>query len=66
VNLTVDPGDYFLRVSTATTDIDAEANIGDGYWLVTSLDRLAVAVPEPNSGLLAMVAATGMLVRRKR
>ena len=39
VNFTVDPGDYFLRVSTATTDIDATASVGEEYWLVTSLDR---------------------------
>lgn len=45
VNFTVDPGDYYLRVSTATTDIDAAANVGDPYWLVTSLDR--ELAPEP-------------------
>ncbi|QDS97571.1 zinc metalloprotease [Adhaeretor mobilis] len=39
VNLTVDPGSYYLRVSTATTDIDAAASVGDEYWLITSLDR---------------------------
>jgi hypothetical protein len=66
VNLAIDPGNYYLRVSTATDDIDAAANVGDGYWLVTSLDRIAVAVPEPNSALLIAMAATGMLARRRR
>jgi len=67
VNLTVGPGDYYLRVSTATTDIDAAANVGDGYWLVTALDREIAAVPEPiSTTLLVMLAATGMVVRRRR
>ncbi len=66
VNLTVDPGDYFLRVSTATTDIDAAANVGDSYWLVTSLVREAAAVPEPSSILLLTVAAMGTPLLRRR
>ncbi len=66
VNLSVGPGDYFLRVSTATTDIDAAANVGDGYWLVTSLDRAPAAVPEPGATVIVTLAAMGMLVRRRR
>jgi len=68
VNLTVGPGEYYLRVSTATTDSDADVNVGDEYWLVTSLDRAAVAVnvPEPSSALLATLTALGILVRRRR
>lgn len=66
VNLTVGPGDYYLRISTATTDIDAEANVGDGYWLITSLDRETVAIPEPSTALLAVLSAVGMMVMRRR
>ena len=40
MNVTVDPGEYFLRVSIATEDFVSFPNVGDGYWLVTSLDRV--------------------------
>ena len=40
VNVTVDPGEYFLRVSIATEDFVSFPDVGDGYWLVTSLDRV--------------------------
>lgn len=43
VNVTVAPGDYYLRVSPATSDIDAAAGIDDPYWLVAALDRDLVA-----------------------
>ena len=37
LNIPLDPGEYFLRVSPATTDVSDSPNPGDVYWLVTAL-----------------------------
>lgn len=50
VNIPLNAGDYFLRVSSATTDVSDPPVPGDRYWLVTSLDLVGPSLPGDYNG----------------
>lgn len=48
LNINLDSGDYFLRVSAADRNIGNSASSGDQYWLVTSLSLTSVLLGDVN------------------
>lgn len=50
VNIPLESGDYYLRVSPATDDISDDADLGDEYWLVTSLELATPSLPGDYNG----------------
>ncbi len=58
LNWAISAGDYYLRVSPATSDIDKSIESGDNYWLVSA--TLPAIIPEPSSLVLASFGLVGL------
>lgn len=65
-NILLPAGTYYLEVAAADLNISDLPSVGDEYWLVTSLEVSAAAIPEPSSAGLLVLAVGGLFGQRRR